>query len=65
MNGLTESIRQQGMYTEAEEINRQKLQLQETVLRKDHPSTLRSMKGLTESLRQQSKYTEAKAIYWQ
>ena len=37
------SLCQQGMYTGAEVWDRQTLQLQETVLGKDHPDTLGSM----------------------
>jgi tetratricopeptide (TPR) repeat protein len=52
-----------GQYTEAEAIYRQTLQLKETVLGKDHPSTLMSMNNLAESLRQQGKYAEVEALY--
>jgi hypothetical protein len=52
----------QGKYAEVEAMHRQTLQLQETVLGKDHPDTLMSMNNLAESLDQQEKYAEAEAI---
>ncbi|KAH8585352.1 hypothetical protein B0O99DRAFT_713026 [Bisporella sp. PMI_857] len=42
-----------GQYAEAEAMHRQTLQLQETVLGKDHPVTLRSMNSLALSLDRQ------------
>ncbi|KFY91377.1 hypothetical protein V500_04691, partial [Pseudogymnoascus sp. VKM F-4518 (FW-2643)] len=45
----------QGKYAEAEALQRQTLQLKETVLRKDHPITLGSMMNLATSLSQQGK----------
>jgi tetratricopeptide (TPR) repeat protein len=56
------SLDQQGKYAEAEAMNRQTLQLQETVLGKDHPDTLMSMMNLASSLHQQGKYAEAEAM---
>jgi Tetratricopeptide repeat len=44
-------------------MNRQTLQLKETVLGKYHPITLGSMMDLATLLRQQGKYTEAGAIH--
>ena len=41
------------------------MQIQETVLGKDHPDTLRSMTGLATSLRDQGKYAEAVAVHRQ
>ena len=40
----------QGRYAEAEVMNRQTLQLRETVLGKEHPDTLMSMNNLASSL---------------
>ena len=42
-----------------EKIHRQALRLQETVLGKEHPSTLTSMNTLAGVLRDQGKYEEA------
>jgi hypothetical protein len=53
----------QGKSTEAETIYRQTLRLQETVLGKYHPGTLRGMNNLAVSLHQQGRYTDAKAMY--
>jgi hypothetical protein len=52
MNNLASSIYGQGRYAEAEAIDRQTLQLRETVLGKDHPDTLMSIMNLGESLRE-------------
>jgi tetratricopeptide (TPR) repeat protein len=54
----------QGKYAEAEAMHQHTLQLQETVLGKDHPDTLRSMNNLANSLCQQGKYAEAEAMHW-
>ncbi|RDW73317.1 hypothetical protein BP6252_07224 [Coleophoma cylindrospora] len=52
-------------YVEAEALHRQKLQLQETVLGKEHQDTLTSRSNLAESLYYQHKYAEAEAMYQQ
>ncbi|KFY39182.1 hypothetical protein V495_06100 [Pseudogymnoascus sp. VKM F-4514 (FW-929)] len=62
ITNLAESLRQQGKYAEAAAMHLQTLQLQEKVLGKEHPDTLRSMNNLAESLRQQGKYIEAESI---
>lgn len=62
---LGESSRIIGNYTEAEAIDRQALQISETVLRKEHRDTLKSMNNLATSLRLQGKYTESEAMHWQ
>jgi tetratricopeptide (TPR) repeat protein len=62
MMNLASSLDQQGKYAEAEAMNRQTLQLKETVLGKDHPDTLMSMMNLASSLHQQGKYAEAEAM---
>jgi tetratricopeptide (TPR) repeat protein len=54
-----------GKYKEAEEMDRQALQLKETVLGKEHPDTLASMNNLANSLCQQGKYAEAEKIHRQ
>src|SRR5436190_106243 len=54
-----------GQYADAEAIYRQMLQLQETVLGKDHPNMLGSMNNLAVSLNQQGKYAEAEAMHRQ
>jgi hypothetical protein len=43
----------------------QTLQLQETVLGRDHPDTFQTKNGLAESLWEQGKYAEAEAIHRQ
>jgi hypothetical protein len=63
MSNLALSLYQQGKYAEAEVMNRQALQLRETVLGKDHPDTLASIHSLAISLRQQGKHTELEAIH--
>ncbi|KAK7920679.1 kinesin light chain [Apiospora marii] len=54
-----------GKYAAAEEMHRRTLALKETVLGREHPSTLDSMNNLAESLRQQGKYTEAEEMHRQ
>jgi tetratricopeptide (TPR) repeat protein len=61
-NKLGECFRFTGKYAEAEAMYRQMLQLQETVLGKDHPDTLRTMKNLVTSLDDQGKYAEAEVM---
>jgi len=61
-HNVAESLHQQGKYTEAEAMDRQALQLIETVLGKEHPDTLASMNNLADSLYQQGKYAEAEAM---
>jgi hypothetical protein len=53
------SLQQQGKCTKAKAIDRQTLELRQTVLGKDHPDTLTSMSNLALSLHFQSKYDEA------
>ncbi|KAK6859032.1 hypothetical protein PG995_004885 [Apiospora arundinis] len=54
-----------GKYAEAEQMHRQTLGLTETVLGREHPSTLASMNNLAESLRQQGKHAEAEEMHRQ
>ena len=63
--GLTDSIRQQGKYAEAEAMYRQTLQLQEKVLGKYHLDILMSIEDIALLLRQQGKHAEAEAMYRQ
>jgi tetratricopeptide (TPR) repeat protein len=65
MMNLAISLHQQGKYAEAEAMNRQTLQLQETVLGKEHPETLTSISNLAISLGYQGKYAEAEAMHRQ
>ncbi|KAL5346764.1 hypothetical protein ACLOAV_007905 [Pseudogymnoascus australis] len=51
-----------GKYAEAEALQRQTLQLKETVLRKDYPIALGTMMNLATSLSQQGKYGEAETM---
>jgi hypothetical protein len=46
MNNLATVLRYQGKYKQAEEMHRQTLGLCETVLGKQHPSTLTNMNNL-------------------
>lgn len=55
----------QGQLKEAEEMHRQGLALMETVLGKEHSSTLRSMDNLNGVLSSQGKYKEAEEIHRQ
>jgi tetratricopeptide (TPR) repeat protein len=55
----------QGKYEEAEEMHRLALGLTETVLGKEHPSTLTSMNNLAMLLRNQGKHEEAESMYRQ
>ncbi|KAH8660124.1 hypothetical protein BX600DRAFT_522911 [Xylariales sp. PMI_506] len=55
----------QGKYAEAEVMHRQALELLESVLGRDHPSTLGSMMGLASVLDNQGKYTEAEVMHRQ
>jgi hypothetical protein len=50
MNNLATVLRYQGKYKQAEEMHRQTLGLCETVLGKQHPSTLRNMNNLAGKL---------------
>jgi hypothetical protein len=52
----------QGKYEEAEAMNRQTLGLYQTVLGREHPSTLTSMSNLAGVLDRQGKYEEAEAM---
>jgi Flp pilus assembly protein TadD len=56
-------LRQQGKYEEAEQMQRQTLDLKGKVLGEEHPSTLASMNNLAIVLRQQGKYEEAEQIH--
>ncbi|PMD21295.1 hypothetical protein NA56DRAFT_528160, partial [Hyaloscypha hepaticicola] len=51
-----------GKYAEAEAIDRQVLQLRETVLGKEHPDTLTNMSNLAVLLASQGQYTKAEAM---
>jgi tetratricopeptide (TPR) repeat protein len=56
-------LSRQSKYEQAEEMHRQALRLKETVLGKEHPSTLMSMNNLTLMLSDQGQYEEAEEIY--
>jgi tetratricopeptide (TPR) repeat protein len=58
MNNLAEALGDQGKYEQAEEMHRQALRLSETILGKEHPSTLASMNNLTAVLSNQGKYDQ-------
>ncbi|KAK5202618.1 Gluconate transport-inducing protein required for gluconate-H+ symport [Exophiala xenobiotica] len=62
MDNLAVVLRQQGKYEDAEQMQRQTLDLREKVLGEEHPSTLTSMNDLAEVLQQQGKYKEASLI---
>jgi hypothetical protein len=59
MNNLIIVLQQQRKYKEAEQMQRQTLDLKEKVLGEEHPLTLNSMNNLISVLRQQGKYEEA------
>jgi hypothetical protein len=52
---LADVLSNRGKYKEAEEMHRQSLGLRETVLGKEHPSTLTSTNNLASVLRDQGK----------
>jgi hypothetical protein len=62
MNNMALVLRNQGKYEEVEEVHRQSLGLRETVLGKEHPSTLASMNNMALVLRNQGKYGEAEEV---
>jgi len=62
LHNLERCFNIKGQYTEAEAMYRQTLQLTETMLGKDHPSTLTSTNNLALSLDHQGKYAEAEAL---
>jgi tetratricopeptide (TPR) repeat protein len=62
MNNLAGVLESQGKYEDAEAMNRQTLALSETVLGREHPSTLTSMSNLALVLRRQGKYEDAEAM---
>jgi tetratricopeptide (TPR) repeat protein len=57
-------LRDQGKYEQAEEMHRQALGLYETMLGKEHPSSLTSMNNLAWVLSRQGKYAEAEEMPW-
>ena len=63
MNNLASVLRGQGKYKQAEEMHRQALTLQETVLGKEHPDTLASINNLATVLSDQGKYEEAEEMH--
>jgi tetratricopeptide (TPR) repeat protein len=65
LNNVARCYYIKGKYAEAEAMYRQTLQLQETVLGKEHPHTPASIVGLANSLHSQGKYAEAEAMYRQ
>jgi tetratricopeptide (TPR) repeat protein len=62
LHNLGSCSQMSGQYAEAEGIYRQTLQLQETVLGKEHPDTLASMMNLASSLYSQGKHAKAEAM---
>ncbi|KAF4612495.1 hypothetical protein G7Y89_g15595 [Cudoniella acicularis] len=62
LDNLAECFRTTGNYLKAEQLNRQALQLRETVPGKEYPETLGSMNNLAVSLGQQGKFAEAEAM---
>ena len=55
-------LRHQGKYEQAEEMQRQALELQETVLGKEHPETLAGMNNLAMVLSDQGKHEQAEEM---
>ncbi|KAF1935581.1 hypothetical protein EJ02DRAFT_484297 [Clathrospora elynae] len=62
MSNLAQVLESQGKYEDAESMNRQTLALKETVLGREHPSTLTSMSNLALVLGHQGKYEDAEAM---
>ena len=62
MNKLVLVLRGQGKYDRAEEMYRQALGPLETVLGKEHPSTLISMDNLANVVNRQGEYEQAEEI---
>eukprot|EP00957_Ditylum_brightwellii_P100354 7649855-Ditylum_brightwellii.AAC.1 len=62
---LAEAVANQGRYKEAEELFRQCLEVQKTVLGEDHPSTLRTMNDVANAVVQQGRYKEAEELFCQ
>jgi tetratricopeptide (TPR) repeat protein len=58
-------LSRQGKYEQAEEMHRQALKLSETVLGKEHPTTLTSMNNLATMLRDQGKNEQAEEMLQQ
>ena len=59
MSNLAQVLSRQGKYQQAEEMHRHALRLKETVLGKQHPSTLTSVDNLAAVLRDLGKYEQA------
>ena len=59
MNNLAGVLESQGKYEEAEKMHRQTLALRESVLGKEHPSTLASMNNLGFTWKGQGRDVEA------
>ncbi|RYP39568.1 hypothetical protein DL766_000390 [Monosporascus sp. MC13-8B] len=62
MNNLAGVLDRQGKYDEAEQMQRQALQLSQAVLGNEHPYILGSMNNLACVLRNQGKYDEAEQV---
>ncbi|PVH71367.1 hypothetical protein DL98DRAFT_435313, partial [Cadophora sp. DSE1049] len=62
MNNLAAALTGQGKYVEAEEINRQTLELSQKVLGPEHPDTLMSINNLAVAVSRQGKYEAAEPL---
>src|SRR5271156_4764717 len=65
MNNLAHMLSRPGRYQEAEEMHRQTLGLEETVLGKEHPDTLASMNNVAVVLSHQDKDKQAEEMHRQ
>jgi tetratricopeptide (TPR) repeat protein len=63
MSNLAGVLRRQGKYKEAEEMNRQMLELSEKVLGEDHPATLTSTYCLAYLLQNEKRYGSSLVLY--
>ena len=65
MSNLAAALSGQGKYVEAEQMQRQTLELRRKVLGREHPHTLTSMSDLAAALSGQGKYVEAEQMHRQ
>src|SRR6266516_3644333 len=62
MANLASTYREQGRWTEAEELQVQVMEIRKRVLGQEHPDTLTSMSNLASTYREQGRWTEAEGL---
>eukprot|EP00957_Ditylum_brightwellii_P043924 3332257-Ditylum_brightwellii.AAC.1 len=62
---LAEAVAELGRYKEAEELFRQYLEVQKTLLGDTHPSTLLTMNNVAKAVQVQGRYKEAEELFCQ